>query len=128
MCPKVLPYKVNKIGQHYSSQRLFLHSVLLLLYPHRVRCNLKDYTNSSSIHLCNTVITTDDSLLNTQQQKQSFSRIMDNYVCLKMHIYMSVDVTSTRIAISFHIYCTRFSFKRVMLNFPEGMNKVFELN
>ena len=52
----------------------------------------------------------------------------DKDVCLKMHICMSIDVTFTCIAISFHIYCSQFSFKHVMFNFPEGMNQVFELN
>ena len=27
-----------------------------------------------------------------------------------------------------HIYCTQIYFTHVMLNFPEGINKVFELN
>ena len=38
------------------------------------------------------------------------------------------NVTFTCIAISFHIYCRQFSFKHFMLNFPEGINKVFKLN
>ena len=40
---------------------------------------------------------------------------------------MSIDVTLIYIAISFHIYYTQFSFKHVMLKFPEGMNKVFDM-
>ena len=40
----------------------------------------------------------------------------------------SNDVTFTCIAISFHIYCTQFFFKHVILKFLDGMNKVFELN
>ena len=39
---------------------------------------------------------------------------------------MSLDAIFKCIAISF--FCTQFSFKQVMLNFPEGMNKVVELN
>ena len=42
--------------------------------------------------------------------------------------FMSIDVTFTCIAISFHINCTHFSCKQVNLNFPEGMNKVIALN
>ena len=38
---------------------------------------------------------------------------------------MSIDATFRCIAISFHIYCTQFSFKHVISDFPEGMNKVF---
>ena len=39
---------------------------------------------------------------------------------------MSIDATFTYIAVSFNIYCTQFSFKDVMLNFPDRMDKVFE--
>ena len=42
-----------------------------------------------------------------------------------MHICMSNDVTFTSIAI---VGLHNFSFTHVMLNFPDGMNKVFELN
>ena len=45
-----------------------------------------------------------------------------------MHICVPNDVTFTCIAISFHIYCTQFFFKHVILKFLDGMNKVFELN
>ena len=41
---------------------------------------------------------------------------------------MSNDVTFACNAISFHIYCTQYFFKHVMLNFPDGVNKEFELN
>ena len=43
---------------------------------------------------------------------------------------MNVSLSGLRLtySISYHIYCTHFSFKHVMLNFPEGVNQVFELN
>ena len=34
-------------------------------------------------------------------------------------IYITIDVTFTRIAISSRIYCTQFSFKIAMSNFPK---------
>ena len=45
----------------------------------------------------------------------------------KMYIYMSIGATLTCIAISFHNHCTQLSFKRVMSNFSDEMNKEFEL-
>ena len=47
----------------------------------------------------------------------------------KKYFCMSIDATFTCnvIKFSFHIYCTQHSFKHVLSNFPEGLNKVFSI-